>query len=259
MTNLITNQVFAKWFTSTTDCDPQLKSFIDSYRVAENTIPTYHQISNTLFKTDNPYSNYIYNNDISSSDIAYDAHISDKTIAIIIEKLGYNPKLGIEVGSFIGSSAIVLAQQLIANDGILLCVDTWCGDINMWLLDFFDSVMNKSDGNPKIFDHFMNSMIDHKLTQKVIPLRISSIAGARMLKVLNYTIDFIYLDSAHEAGETFLELMLYHDLLKNNGILFGDDYYTFPAVKHDVDLFCNYFGYKLFFTGDNDTWLIQKS
>ena len=47
----------------------------------------------------------------------------------------------------------------------------------------------------------------------VIPLRVSSIVGARMLKVLNYEIDFVYVDSAHEAGETFMELMLYHDVL----------------------------------------------
>lgn len=92
----------------------------------------------------------------------------------------------------------------------------------------------------------------------VVPLRVSSIVGARMLKVLNYEIDFVYVDSAHEAGETFMELMLFHDVLKSKGILFGDDYHGFPAVKYDVDLFCKYYNYKLFFTGDGDTWVIQK-
>jgi hypothetical protein len=144
-------------------------------------------------------------------------------------------------------------------NGVLLCVDTWCGDINMWLIDRFHTTMNKEDGNPKLYDLFISNMISNNLTDTVIPLRISSIVGARMLKVLNYDIDFVYLDSAHEAGETFMELMLYHDILKNKGILFGDDYYGFPAVKYDVDLFCKNFNYELFFTGDGDTWIIQKN
>jgi len=103
------------------------------------------------------------------------------------------------------------------------------------------------------------NMIKNNLTNNVIPLRVTSLIGARMLRVLNYEIDFVYVDSAHEAGETFMELMLYHDILKNNGILFGDDYYGFPAVKYDVDLFCKYYDYNLFFTGDGDTWIIQKT
>ena len=32
----------------------------------------------------------------------------------------------------------------------------------------------------------------------------------------------------------------------------------FPAVKHDVDLFCKVQGIQLLFTGERDTWLIQK-
>jgi hypothetical protein len=144
------------------------------------------------------------------------------------------------------------------NNGVLLCIDTWCGDINMWLMPRFQEYMNKNDGNPKLYDLFMVNIMNNNLKENVIPLRVSSIVGARMLKVLNYEIDFVYLDSSHEAGETFMELILYHNILKNKGILFGDDYHNFPAVKYDVDLFCKYFNYELFFTGENDTWLIQK-
>ena len=113
--------------------------------------------------------------------------------------------------------------------------------------------------NTKIFDHFMRNMIKSKLTDTVIPIRVSSIVGARMLKVLQYEIDFVYVDSTHEDGETYMELMLYHDVLKEGGgVLFGDDYRGFPAVKYDVDLFCKNNGYMLEFTGDGDTWIIKK-
>ena len=49
-----------------------------------------------------------------------------------------------------------------------------------------------------------------------------------------------------------------HDLLREGGVLLGDDYRSFPAVQYDLDLFCKYFNYKLTFTGDGETWLIKK-
>jgi hypothetical protein len=33
----------------------------------------------------------------------------------------------------------------------------------------------------------------------------------------------IYLDSAHEQGETLIELALYWNILQPGGVLFGDD------------------------------------
>lgn len=257
MENILTTETFYRWFSSKTDADSQLQSVISSNNF-QRKVPTYLEISNTLFKCDNIYTNYIIPKQINEP-MQYPAHITDKTVSMIIQKLGYMPRFGIEVGSFIGSSAIVLGNIVKHTNGVLLCVDTWCGDINMWLMDNFNSTMNKNDGNPKIYDLFVLNMIKNNLTNNVIPLRVSSIVGARMLKVLNYEIDFVYLDSAHEAGETFMELMLYHDILKNKGILFGDDYYGFPAVKYDVDLFCKCFNYTLTFTGDGDTWIIQKN
>ena len=257
MENIFNKETFLRWFSSETAADTQLKNVILKNNFQKK-IPTYLEISNTLFKCDNIYNNYKVPEQINSP-MDYPAHISDKTTNAIINILGYIPTFGIEVGSFIGSSAIVLGNMVKSSNGVLLCVDTWCGDINMWLMNEFHSTMNKEDGNPKLYDLFILNMMKNNLTDTVIPLRVSSIVGARMLKVLKYEIDFVYVDSAHEAGETFMELMLYHDVLKKKGILFGDDYYGFPAVKYDVDLFCKLFNYRLFFTGDGDTWIIQKN
>lgn len=257
MNTILNDETFNMWFSSKTKADPQLKRVMKKNNFQKKT-PTYLEISNTLFRCDNMYLNYKIPKEMKTP-MPYPAHISNKTTEAIINKLGYVPKFGIEVGSFIGSSAIILGNMVKSNNGVLLCVDTWCGDINMWLMDRFHSTMDKEDGNPKIYDYFILNIMNNNLTDTIIPLRVSSIVGARMLKVLNYEIDFVYVDSAHEAGETFMELMLYHDVLKNKGIIFGDDYKGFPAVKYDVDLFCKHFNYKLFFTGDGDTWIIQKN
>ena len=257
MQNILNDETFLRWFSSKTDADSQLQHTILKNNF-ENKKPTYLEISNTLFRCNNIYFNYKIPQQINTP-MYYPAHISNKTTNAIINKLGYVPTFGVEVGSFIGSSAIILGNMVKSVNGVLMCVDTWCGDINMWLMNEFHKTMNKEDGNPKIYDYFILNIMNNNLTDTVIPLRVSSIVGARMLKVLNYEIDFVYVDSAHEAGETFMELMLYHDILKNKGILFGDDYHGFPAVKYDVDLFCKYFNYQLFFTGDGDTWIIQKN
>ena len=256
MNNVFTKETFDRWFSSTTCADSQLNNVIKKNNFQKK-IPTFKEISLLLFKCDNLYNNYKHLENINEP-MWYPVHISDKTTNIIVKKLGYIPKFGVEVGSFIGHSAKILGNLVKKNNGVLLCIDTWCGDINMWLMNEFHDTMNKNDGNPKIYNLFMQNMIKNELNNTVIPLRVSSIVGARMLKVLKYEIDFVYVDSAHEAGETFMELMLYHDILKPGGVLFGDDYHWFPAVKFDVDLFCKYYNYELCFTGDGDTWIIQK-
>jgi hypothetical protein len=253
--NFIDKQTIDRWFSSKTVCDSQLSSFVNNNQFT-NKNPNYTDICKTLFRCDDVYQNYVIKE--RRPLMYYPPHIGSSTIRKMVDMLGHLPKLGIEVGSFIGSSAVFLGDFMRISGGVLVCVDTWCGDINMWLLDSFQDTMAKYDGDPKIYELFMQNIIDNKLQGTVIPLRLTSIIAARMLRILNYEIDFVYVDSAHEAGETFMELMLYHDILKDGGVLFGDDYEGFPAVKYDVDLFCKRFGYVLEFTGDGDTWMIKK-
>lgn len=112
----------------------------------------------------------------------YNAHIGEKTLNAIQALLGKKPEFGIEVGSFIGGSASILGRWMKESQGCLLCVDIWCGDINMWLLKNFAGTMCKADGNPAIYHYFMNTMINANLTDTVIPFRVSSVVAARTLK-----------------------------------------------------------------------------
>jgi predicted O-methyltransferase YrrM len=251
----ISEEVLRNWFSASTMADRQLAA-LKAREAFPRIKPSFRQISNRLFRTDNPY--HSYQPKLLAPAMKYPAHIGAKTIEALFRQIGSERVLGIEVGSFIGSSAAVLGGILRNAKSTLICVDTWCGDINMWLLDAFAATMQKPDGNPVIFDRFMVNMIASGLTETVIPFRTTSVVAARTLKVLNWEIDFVYLDSAHECGETFLELSLYRDLLRPGGVLFGDDYAGFPAVKHDLDLFCRIHGYTPAFTGDRDTWMIVR-
>ena len=74
------------------------------------------------------------------------------------------------------------------------------------------------------------------LTTTVFPFSITSILGARWLQAQHFYPELIFLDSAHEEDETFLELNLYWDVLKKGGVLFGDDW-PWPGVQNDVKKF----------------------
>lgn len=251
----ITEDVLQNWFSSETIPDPQLKHFINSENITPSK-PNFKEVSRRLFGCDNLYD--AYRPELMPSPMSYNPHIGQNTLNALEGVLGHRPTFGVEVGSFIGGSATLLGTWMRESGGTLLCVDPWCGDINMWLLPNFAGTMRKVDGDPVIFKYFMNAMFNAGLTQTVVPLRTTSVIAARMMRVLKWQVEFAYLDSAHECGETFLELSLYYDLIQEGGVIFGDDYMMFPAVKHDVDLFCNIHNKKLNFTGDGDTWFIVK-
>lgn len=101
----------------------------------------------------------------------------------------------------------------------------------------FQRFMRLQHGFPTLHLRFLQRMKRLDLHHNIFPLPMPSLSAARLLSVLNWKVDLVYLDSAHEVGETFAELLLYFEIIRPGGLLMGDDYVWFAAVKHDVDLF----------------------
>ncbi len=101
--------------------------------------------------------------------------------------------------------------------------------------------MRNNRGFPQMYQVFLQNVVDNNLTDTIFPLPLSSLSAARMLGALNWQIDLIYLDSAHQSGETLSELILYYKLLRPGGILIGDDYKSFHGVRRDLALFLELF------------------
>lgn len=245
-----------RWFSSDTQMDPQLREISLRFPEKRTSPPTFQQISLELFGVDSIYKHY--QPVPTRPEGAYETHIRQETLERVERLLGNPPRLALEVGSYVGHGACRLGQYLKQHHGVLLCVDTWCGDVNMWLGEAFASTMGKEDGNPQLYHHFMRRILANKLEDTVIPVRVSSIVAARMFRVMGYTFDFVYLDSAHEAGETFMEMNLYFDLLRPGGVLLGDDFFGFPAVNYDVRKFVEFKKLDAHIMADRDTWIIQK-
>jgi len=126
------------------------------------------------------------------------------------------PRFVVEVGSFTGLSSVRFGKALV-NAGLrqrsfLLCIDTWLGDLNMLLnkRDFAASLSWRA-GEPELYDQWVAHIVAAGLQDVVLPLRQTSLLGARFLKAVRWQADLVFLDSAHEVDETFAELVLFWD------------------------------------------------
>ena len=163
---------------------------------------------------------------------------------------GRNAKLVVEVGSFVGRSSVLIGGWLRRREREqphhgasppLLCIDTWLGDLGMTLDQIYPAELGKRHGQSTLYHVWLLNIMQSNLTERVLPLVAPSFLGARVLDFLRLSADVIYLDSAHEARETFFELTLYWPLVRPGGVLLGDDF-NWWAVSHDVQLFARVHG-----------------
>ena len=160
------------------------------------------------------------------------------------------PSFLVEVGSWKGGSALRIASAAAratpadAALPCLLCIDTWLGDGGAWIdrcTGWRDGLM-LSHGLPRLFRQFVANTKQH--APVILPWPIASLTALRTLQHLVLTPasgvprpDFVYLDAAHEKGETKLEITRAFDLLRPGGLLVGDDLDWF-AVESDLQEFC---------------------
>jgi hypothetical protein len=154
-----------------------------------------------------------------------------------IERL--KPNVIIEVGTFLGASAIHMAEFLrqLQSDAVILCIDTWLGGFDHWKSE--RDLLGSQFGRPSIYYHFIANIISKKLEKWVLPLPLDSRNGARLLKSLQITSELIYIDGSHEQGDVYQDLMLYYDdvLLSKGTIIIDDMTGHFPGVLEDVQKF----------------------
>jgi glycosyltransferase involved in cell wall biosynthesis/predicted O-methyltransferase YrrM len=119
------------------------------------------------------------------------------------------PKGGtiVEVGSFMGLSAFIMANALIDSNNLsakIYCIDLW----NPWLSYNFD--VYKSN--------IKNSGIDNFITA----LRGDSLS--RSLEISQKSADLVFIDADHSYDGCYNDLLAYFPKLKSNSVLLGHDY-----------------------------------
>lgn len=148
-------------------------------------------------------------------------------------------------GSLIKSVAAAKAGHYNVS---FVSIDPYTGDVNMiiWEHGAFKSgvwrFLRNENGRGRIYDRFLANVKAAGHDDAVVPICASAIVGLRVIRVLveekrlRTLPQVIYLDSAHEADETMLELVTAWNVLESGGILFGDDW-GWGTVRGDVERF----------------------
>lgn len=202
----------------------------------------YKELLHQLYNNDSPYD-YI---DTNKADNGY-PHTNILNVVIEAILLEFEPTFWLEIGSMLGNSAIRVAEcaDKLGVSTDIVCIDPFTGDVNMWSWERNLIAKNEwrflglENGRPTIYDRFLANVKQAGYENTILPINCTSIVGINLLqrlvneRRLSEMPSVIYLDSAHEEGETYLELRKCWDSLPEGGILFGDDW-DWPAVRSDV-------------------------
>ena len=207
---------------------------------------TFDQVHQILYRTVKPsiYENWP-NHFRKNITYGYQTHLTSSIVRSVIHHVVNNSKINlnfvVEIGSFTGMSAITIAKVMLEHQirPLIFCIDTWLGDMNMWINKAVYEYLAPVNGRPQVYEQFMANVVGHNFTRTILPFSTTSILGARFLHIFNFHPQAIFLDSAHEQGETLIELALFWPLLQPGGILFGDDW-NWKTVRCDVKKFAYY-------------------
>jgi predicted O-methyltransferase YrrM len=215
------------------------------------------EIRRVLFGSQDVYA------DAGPSDNGYPhTHLSEALVERVIGER--QPQYWVEVGSMLGGSALLVARvaERLGCELDIVCVDPFTGDVNMWAWeqDLVRSgkwrFLGLVNGAPTIRQRFLANVKDAGFEGVITPLPATGIVGMNVLeRVSNYRPDVVYVDSAHEEDETFLELSTAWDFLVKGGLLMGDDL-DWPAVRNDVYKFAGSVGAQVEVVGNQ--WLVGK-
>ena len=157
------------------------------------------------------------------------------------------PRLWLEVGTMLGGSAIKTAEAVkrLALPTEIVCIDPFCGDVNMWAWERPYREQNKwlflrlQDCRSTIYERFLANVLSGRHNDIILPIAVTSMVGVALLKRLrnegrlSALPEVIFLDSAHEPDETLMEIQKCWSLLPTGGVLIGDDW-GWDSVRLDA-------------------------
>ena len=141
------------------------------------------------------------------------------------------PSLIIEVGSWLGKSAIHMANLAIVHcpEVEIICVDTFLGSVEHWWNRNIQPTLHC--GYPTIYSQFISNIIHSNLQNTITPLPIDSINGAYLLTKCEALADLIYIDAGHEYDSVAADLKMYKELLRPGGVMLIDDSHYEPIKR----------------------------
>ena len=153
-------------------------------------------------------------------------HHGQKILSLIEQ---YRPKVCVELGTWLGASAVPIARSIQRWGGTLTCIDTWSGELN--------SDGGTATGRPPVMLFgAARAMVEAGVSANV---RLIPAMTREAAKYWSTPIDFLYVDADHSYDGVWADLTVWYPHVKPGGLIVGDDYASsiYPGVKEAWDEF----------------------
>jgi predicted O-methyltransferase YrrM len=134
----------------------------------------------------------------------------------------YQPKVCVELGTWLGASAIPVARRIASWRGVLTCVDTWS-----------DNILHAGDTSPWLLVSCARNLVAAGVTN----VRLMPTTTHEAARTWTEPIDYLYVDADHSYDAVRADLRAWLPHVKPGGLILGDDYgnRSFPGVAQAWD------------------------
>jgi predicted O-methyltransferase YrrM len=140
----------------------------------------------------------------------------------------YRPKVCVELGTWLGASAIPVARAIRRWGGTLTCVDTWAGEVH------------QPAGSPRQTPWMLVSCARNFIEAGVSAhVRLIPATTTEAAQWWTEPIDYLYIDADHSYASVVADLAAWMPHVKPGGLIVGDDYGNdlYPGVQPAWDAF----------------------
>jgi len=175
-----------------------------------------------------------------------------RIVKVMAAKRGDQPLRIVEVGSWVGESAIAMHQHLGKAGGTIFCVDTWEGSPTD-----YTGYLAESIGTDALFEHFRDNVGD-LYGSSIRAKRGDSVEVARLFEEPQNA-DIIFLDASHDYDAVIDDIHAWLPHVAEDGILCGHDFCdAFPGVQRAVKELCDGAGIIPMVAEGMSVWFVSK-
>ena len=169
------------------------------------------------------------------------------------------PKVIIEVGTFLGASALHMAEltRKLGIDSLIICIDDFRGWLGFRDLVGFVIMVN---GDVLLQYQFMQNVVQNNATGSVLPVPFSRGSTLEILCEWGVFGDLIEIDAGYDFNSAWADINRAYRIVRPGGVVLGHGYFTAAdnrGGRRAVNLFAQMNGLKI--QTDGQHWVIDSA